>query len=245
MTLSLSFIGYTLAGVVFSVLTVLLLTNWRGRLQSGLLAFSTAVSSVWGFALAWGQLLPAGLSESQLLLIEMCHDGAWLAFLSTLLSGATGSERLWAMRYGGGVLVGALLVAGIGLEFAAGFEWAVIRTSQFLILGSLLTALFALVGVEQIYRNARESQRHGLKFLCLGVGGIFAYDLFLYSNAILFGQLSPLFWGVRGFVVTMCIPLIAISAQRSQNWSVGIFISRQIVCLVLIDSKILKVASVL
>ncbi len=38
---------------------------------------------------------------------------------------------------------------------------------------------YALVGIEQIYRNARESQRRGLKTLCLGVGGIFAYDLFL------------------------------------------------------------------
>lgn len=228
-TPSLSIVGYALAGTVFFVLTVLLLINWQGRLQGRLLAFSAAMSSVWGFTLAWGHLTPENLSDFQLLLIEMCHDGAWLVFLSTVMSGPVGNRRAWVMRYGGVFLIAGLLVAGIGPELVSGPDWTVDLTSEVLRLGSILTAFFALVVIEQIYRNARESQRRGLKYLCIGVGGIFAYDLFLYSDAILFGKISPLFWGVRGYVVSLCIPLIAVAAHRSPTWSAGIFVSRQIV----------------
>jgi hypothetical protein len=58
----------------------------------------------------------------------------------------------------------------------------------------------------------------------------FAYDLFLQtSNAALFGQVSKRFWAVRGFVVAMRSPLEIIAAKRSPTWSVGVFVSQQIV----------------
>jgi len=95
--------------------------------------------------------------------------------------------------------------------------------------GSLLTALFVLIALEQIYRNARTSQRRGLKFLCLGIGTIFAYDIFLYSNAILSDTMSPLLWGVRGVIALMCVPLIRVATTRKPAWRTGMFVSRRVV----------------
>lgn len=222
------FIGYGLAGLVYLVLAILLITNFRGRLRGGLLAFAAVVSTAWAFVLAWSAHT-SDLTEAQLFFVEIGHDMVWLVFLSTLLSGAIGTGQYWLVRYGGIVLAGGILALGLGREIYSNYNLQAEGAGSVLILGSLLTALYALVAIEQIYRNARESQRKGLKYLCIGVGGIFAYDLFLYSNASLVGQISDAFWGVRGFVVAMCVPLIAIAAQRSPSWSVGIFVSRQVV----------------
>ena len=50
----------------------------------------------------------------------------------------------------------------------------------------LSLSLSGLVLVEQFYRNVQPQQRWGIKFLCLGLGGIFACDFYLYSDALLF-----------------------------------------------------------
>ena len=225
---SLQNIGYGLAGTVYLVLAILLLTSFRGRLRGGLLAVAALVSAAWAFFMSWGAQA-ASVTAVHLFVAEMLHDAIWIVFLSALLAGAVGARQLLVMRYGGTVLIAVLTVVGIGREIYARYDAEVPDSSGVLVMGSILTSLYVLVLIEQIYRNARESQRRGLKYLCLGVGGIFAYDLFLYSNAVLAGQVSELLWGARGFAVALCIPLIAVAAQRSPSWSVGIFVSRQIV----------------
>ena len=225
---SLQQIGYGLSGLTYLLLSILLLTSFRGRLRGGLLTAAALTTAAWSLAI----ILLARTSATtplQLFLTEISHDAVWLVFLSALLSGAVSAARYWLVRYGGILLAAGILIVGVGQELYLNYDVRAQGSGGTLILGSLLTALYALVVIEQIYRNARESQRHGLKYLCLGVGGIFAYDLFLYSNAILTGQVSAVFWAARGFVVAMCAPLIAVAAQRSPSWSVGIFVSRQVV----------------
>ncbi len=108
---NLQYIGYGLAGLVYLVLAILLLTNFRGRLRGVLLTAVAVISTVWAFLLAWGAHT-AGLSSAQLFFIEMGHDAVWLVFLSALLSGAIGTRQYWAARYGGIVLVGGILALG-------------------------------------------------------------------------------------------------------------------------------------
>ena len=225
---SLQYIGYGLAGLVYLFLAILLLTNFKGRLRGGLLAGAAVVSTAWAFVLAWAAQT-SGLTGSQLFFVEMGHDAVWLVFLSALLRGAIGTRRDWVLRYGGIAMVGGILAVGIGSEMYANYDLQAEGAESVLVLGSVLTALFALVAIEQIYRNTRKSQRKGIKYLCIGLGGIFAYDLFMYSNAMVTGQINDVFWGVRGYVVAMCLPLIAVAAQRSPSWSVDIFVSRHVV----------------
>jgi len=220
--------GYGLAALFHIVLAVLLVTSYRGRLQGGALLAAVVVAAAWCVNLAWNAYGP-GLPSFEIFVAEIVHDGAWLVFLSALLSGAAGLARAWLVRWGGVALAAAILVIGTVQTITGNGPAAQGGAGETLVLGSLLTSLYGLVLIEQIYRNAREAQRGGLKFLCIGLGAVFAYDLLLYSNAILAGQISPLLWGVRGFVIAMCVPLIAVAAQRSPTWSVGIFVSRQVV----------------
>ena len=56
--------------------------------------------------------------------------------------------------------------------------------------GFLLVSVVGLVLVEQIMRNAHIESRRAVKYLCIGLGVIFAYDFYLYSNALLFQGLD-------------------------------------------------------
>jgi putative PEP-CTERM system histidine kinase len=83
--------------------------------------------------------------------------------------------------------------------------------------------------VEQIYRNTPSEQRWAIKYLCVGVGGLFAYDFYMYANGLLFKQLDGAIWSARGVVFAMVVPLIAVSASRNPQWSLRVFVSRHVV----------------
>lgn len=229
MLVNLPSIGYGLAGFAFLILSALLVTSWQGKLHGAMLTLAALMSSLWGFALAISMSDPA-LAVMKVFLAETLRNGSWLVFLSVLFAGGTGGgagHRV--LVYGGPVLAGVVLFSGVGLYVAERAGLPSPGVGAALISGSLALSLFALIMVEQIYRNARESQRNGLKYIGLGLVGLFAYDLVLYSHGILFGRIDGLFWSVRGIVATLCVPLIAVSAQRMPNWSVGIFVSRHVV----------------
>jgi putative PEP-CTERM system histidine kinase len=83
--------------------------------------------------------------------------------------------------------------------------------------------------LEQIYLNAREGGRYALKFLVIGLGLAFVYDLFLFSQAHLLRGIEPATWQARGLVTALTVPLIAIAARRNPQWSLNLFISRHVV----------------
>ena len=87
--LNLGVIGYGLAGLFYLVLTVLLVTSWRGRLLGGLMVSACLLSSVWGFALAWQAADPESLS-AWVFALEVLRDAAWITFLLKLVAGPEG-----------------------------------------------------------------------------------------------------------------------------------------------------------
>ena len=228
MNSELSVAGYAFAGISFLMLTLILLVRSRGKFHTAWLTMATAASAGWGFILAFGG--PAFTEVTfPLFLVEILHDGIWLFFLAMLLGGAISQTRFLAIRFGGLastffiIVIGSWAYSGVSIgPYLPELGWT-------LFFGSLLTSSFAFVGLEQIYRNSRLSQRKGLKYLCMGVGAIFAYDIFLYSNAILSNEISNLLWNVRGVVVVMCVPLIGVAIVRGSTWLGGIFVSRHVV----------------
>ena len=95
------------------------------------------------------------------------------------------------------------------------------------ILTRLLLAVTGLLLVENLFRNTPEERRWGIKYLCIGLGGLFAYDFYLFSEALLFKRINPDLLHARGFVDAVIVPLIAVSAARNPEWSVEVFVSRR------------------
>src|SRR4029453_17023429 len=86
-----------------------------------------------------------------------------------------------------------------------------------------------LILLEQIYRNSSEVARESLKYLVCGVGALFTYDLFLYSQAELLRAITADAWNAGGALFAFAAPLFAAAVHREPQWSLEVFVSRQAV----------------
>ena len=93
----------------------------------------------------------------------------------------------------------------------------------------LLFSILGLVLVEQLYRNTTSEHRWSIIFLCISAGSIFAYDLFVFSNAMLTQTIDYEFWSARGIVNVLIAPTLLIAATRNPDLAPHIHVSRQFV----------------
>lgn len=217
--------GYAIVGVLFTLLAVLLVTSWWGHRPGGYLIFASLANAAWGFLLAWS-IAGSAVDPLAVFVIEVVRAASWVVFL-VYLAGRIGVSR--NMRLGAVGLCALVLAGGIG-------TWVNLRwfggsgdVGRVLFPGGLAIALTGLLLIEQIYRNSPPEARWGLKALVLGLGGIFAYDLFLYSQAVLFNAIDATTWAARGVISVFFVPAIAIAARRNPDWEMRIFVSRQVV----------------
>lgn len=215
-------ISYGTTSVLFLLLTMLLVTSWRGHPAGGRLIAAAAVTSIWAVVLMVSELDPVPLLI--VYLAEVIHGGVWLMALIAI----GGSSIPRSVAIGSYVVWIGLVVLGLGLP-VFGAELTGSAVTSLMSRGQLLLSLLGLVLLEQIYRNSDVRARATLKWLVVGIGGLFTYDLFLYSQAELFRGISADAWWARGVVYALCVPLIAIAARRNPEWSLDVFVSRHVV----------------
>jgi putative PEP-CTERM system histidine kinase len=221
--------SYALAAAAYLIFTILLVTGWRRRLQGGLLVLATGFTALWAVVhvswAGWG-FPPAALVQT----LETLHLLVWLVFLFGILRNAQGEKpsSIGGMRtFTAFVYVISTLL--LVLPFIAGRLWPEGEAIKSGFLGYVLLTVSGLFLVENLYRNTRPEQRWGIKFLCLGIGGIFAYEFYMYAQALLFRQLDVSLWSARGAVYALVAPLMGISVARNPQWSLSVFISRKFV----------------
>lgn len=219
--LDIGVISYSAAALLFIVLSLLLLTSWRGRLQGALLVGACIVTVVWAIIVAYHAALgyPASFFVSAL---EIIRNAVWFTFLIRLLHPAEIAASMSARLKTLAALVLGICVLLLILLYGGG-------SAYINILGHVFLSIIGLGLVEQVYRNTIPERRWALKFLCLGIGGMFAYDLFLYSDALLLQRVDIDLWNARGIITALAVPLIALSAARNPQWSLDVFVSRGIV----------------
>ncbi len=223
MAISTGTVSYAAAAMAFLLLFVLLVTTWRGRLPGMLLAVACLGTAIWAGVAAYLAARPnSAVLAAEVL--EVLRSAVWFAFLMVLLG--------YSQKF-----VGPLRRAAVGLAafcavvLAATVYSGVVsapRPEMFGILGRLMLAVIGIVLVEQLYRNVQPQQRWGIKFLCLGLGGMFAYDFYLYSDALLFQRVNADIWTARGVVNAMVVPLLAVATARNPKWSLEVSVSRRI-----------------
>ena len=232
-TLSIGAVSYGIAAAAFLLLTGLLVSGWRGKFQGALLAAAAGVTALWAGLSAYASAMSGALSALADLM-EIARDGLWLLFLWKLLAARVVPENVATHQrlkrwFGLGVsLFGAILVATFALHAQL---LASSPQAQFItvIIGRVVLAVIGLALVEQLYRNAPEAQRWAIKYFCLGLGALFAYDFYLYSDAMLFRVVDTGIWSARGFINALLVPLIAVSAARNPHWSLDVHVSRRVV----------------
>lgn len=217
--------GYAAAAVAFVLLTLLMLTSWRGRLQGGLLVAAAGLSAAWAAAAA----IDVGTSTHWQLIatLEVLRNTAWLAFLARLTPAGQGVAGL-PRHFASLAPAAFVLIYGLFNVHAPGAIDVVPHVIGTLVTTGLVTAIAGLVLLEQFYRALRLEPRRTVLPLIIGVGGLLAYDLFLYSHGLLFKGIHGELWAARGFANVLAVPLLLLAASRNPSWSVGVFVSRHV-----------------
>lgn len=220
------------ATIAYAFFALLLLFSWRESLQGKLLFISMAVSACWALA----AVRVAQHQDSSLLIyqsLEIIRYIAWYAFLLKLFDVALSyaDEKItsyqkfvqWALPLATGFAVFLLLNEVLADVFNLPGQFVLGLT------GNVILALIGLAILEQLFRNMSARYRWATKYLFLGAGGIFAFDFYLYADALLFYSIDQNLWEARGIVHMVAVPLLAISSARNKSWSLNIFVSRDIV----------------
>lgn len=217
--------GNATAATFYLFLAILLLVNWRGQAVGGLLILACVANIAWALVLA-ADLYGWPITTFSAFVTEILRTGSWLTFLALLLAKIGASRILVAsgvLTWGAVIATGALLRYNV-LAFPLGTTLVSILNA-----GGLLMAMLGLLLVEQLHRNSPDESRRGIKVLMIGIGGIFVYDLFLYSQNLMLGGIVPWAWSGRGLVNAALVPVIAFAARANKEWNLDIFVSRQVV----------------
>ena len=110
----------------------------------------------------------------------------------------------------------------VSLQLLPAAQWA--RAQLVQALGMIVLALILL---EQLFRNVTDDARWNVKPLLLALFGQFGFDLYLYSDALLFNQIDADAFAIRGFVHALVIPLLLVATVRSRDWTTKIRLSQK------------------
>jgi len=243
-----------LASLAYGVLAAL---TWRAQHAQAagwgraplLFLLAAIVNAAWAF---FGALDRVAVSATPAYLaagLDALRLALWCAFLLSLLQPAATPrprvrERSWLFAATVAV-AGAAAAAWVQRVLQGRYESG---ASVPALAAILAFAVLGLVLVEQLFRNLAEDSLWNAKPLCLGLGVIFAFDLYLYSEALLLGRLDPDGLSVRGAVSALAMPLLLAASRGRADWLRRLQVSRSMAfhsaTLVLVGAYLLFIAGV-
>ena len=166
-------------------------------------------------------------------LFDALRIGAWLGFLLLLigewgeLPATTSQSKLRAWRLAGmaGLLVAAIVLPEDPPWLGTGQERGAIEA--FLVL--LGISVLGLALTEQLYRRTPSDRQWAIKPLVIGLAGMFAFDLVMYAEAVLFSYLDPRMWAARGVAHAFVMLFVAVATARNTAWTIDLHVSRGLV----------------
>lgn len=231
MPLDIGAVSHATAAAAFLALLVLVALSWRQGFIGAWLVAACGLTALWAAGVAWNAWAAAGF-DAQVHMLEVLRTGGWIAFLMSVLflTRSAGHPRpAWLVTAGVVTLVCLAVLALDLMDAGSATRSIVIAGVDLSIFGRLVLAVVGLLLVENLLRNTRPEHRWGIKFLCFGVGGLFAYDFLMYADALLFHTVNANLMEARGVTNALIVPLIAVSARRNPDWSIDVFVSRQVI----------------
>ncbi len=214
--------SYGLGAVVYLAFALHLVfhpaARGRGRVGWALLATSLLCATWSTCGLVYSlQPHPTFLLLGQL--ADLLRYGGWFLFLLFLLTpagtavSATPNGRLLSRLAAALLAIGGLMQLGI-------FGWvpALAPHPRLVLVLSLCISVLALTLLEQLLRNVTDDSLWNVKPLAIGLGAVFAFDLYLFSTAALFNRIDADAFIIRGGIHCLAIPLLAVSTTRGRDW---------------------------
>nr|WP_315219507.1 XrtA/PEP-CTERM system histidine kinase PrsK [uncultured Duganella sp.] len=221
-------LSYGLAALAFLALAALLLGGWSRRRHAGALLLACLCCAAWAALIAADAAGLAGAGR-WVDVMEVARNAACSFFILRLLGYPRADARWRWVGYCAGYGIAILLALLPGWRLAEAEKLAEVEGLALAVLLAMRTvmAVAGMVLVEQLYRQKDAQSQWAVKYACLGIGGIFAYDFYLYCDAMLVRRVSADIWAARGVVNALTVPLIAVAVARSASWPSGMLLSRQ------------------
>jgi putative PEP-CTERM system histidine kinase len=228
----LSSIGYGLGALGYGALSAQLALRARRSPRGRLLLAACLASVGWELAGFFVGTWPDRWSWRAYEVLDAVMWGAWISFLASLVAASSKPDSVWKRASGALIAIAVLVLAVVPLRDAMD----PLSSRSLPLSGStwtfglwLVACVTGLVLCEQLFRVTGLDRRWAMKPLCVGLGAMFAYDLFVFSDAQLMQQLDPAFWSARGLVHAMAIPLVMVASARNRDWMIDIAVSRAMV----------------
>ena len=225
--------GLTLVGLAYGAYALYLATRAAPVATSELATrwFVAAVllSAAWGLAGLVDLWSPKQVSWHVVQGLDQARYGAWLGFLLWLLG--PGRDRTGvaprALPSGAWLAWLGLMLLAAGINLWSGVTTAERRqVFQFVGASHLAWAVTGLLLVEQVFRNQADATRWAAKPLCLGLGGLFAFDVYLYAQVLMFGAIDEDALAARALVHALAVPLLLVASRRHRQWITKVQVSQ-------------------
>lgn len=218
---NIGFYSYGMASLAYIMVMILAFIIRRNSPLGTALLAATAFTALWASAVTVSTLL----WEPQVRLIqltEILRTASWIFVLLTLLgTRLQGTNHIlatdrWVPWFATAILL--VLAAVFGVEplveqLSPAFDISLYANFS----AWLAMSIVGLLLLEQFFRNSNEDELWATKHMCVGLGILFAFDFFMYAEALLFRHLDQALWQARGFVSTMAAALMAISIARTDR----------------------------
>jgi len=249
LALDLSASGSLLAGLAYTALAIRLAQTGRLKRASGrsswLFGAALASSALWGWA---GVAASPAISPLWVGLFDLARYACWFALLLSLLAPAIAQRRQRGIAVLLPVAITLVALGVVSLFVQELGSPAGTNGARLALFDALALPVFGVVLVEQLFRNLADDSRWNAKPLCLGLSVVFFFDLYVYSQAVLFGRLDPDAVSIRGAIHALAVPLLFMAFQRRNDWIARLRISRAAAfhsaALILIGVYLLVVAAV-
>ena len=229
--MDIALISHSTAAAAFLVLTVLLVVSWRRGAVGAILFVACAITTLWAAVSAY-DAWRGGTLHNFVGVLEVLRSAGWLSFLLSLLLLNRSAGKFPSAWLIAPPAIAIICLAVIAFDLVRGTNDSVTLPGinlDIALFGRFALAVGGLLLMENLLRNTRADRRWGIKYLCFGIGGLFAYDFFMYADALLFHRVNPDLLAARGIIGAVTVPLIAVAARRNPAWSLDIFVSRQVV----------------
>ncbi|HYM32609.1 MAG TPA: XrtA/PEP-CTERM system histidine kinase PrsK [Candidatus Cybelea sp.] len=221
-------LAFELCALAYAALAIaFLVRGGRGRADYILIA-AAGITALWAADGALARI-SGGFPIISIVLgtsfrpLEILRDATWILLLMEIMAlggGAADLPSATGVRRAGRTVILTTVLAGVAVALAEIYlETSELGASatglEIAFVIRIMIALGGLALLENLIRNSTEEGFWSIKYLGIGLGGIFAYDFFTFANALLFRAADPALLEIRGAVALLVVPLIVIGTRRS------------------------------
>jgi putative PEP-CTERM system histidine kinase len=213
-----------ICAVAYLGLALLLALHSERRAHARLLVAACAATGLWSLGLVSAREGLVGPVPEALL--DVLRLGLWVAFVATAcregnLAGHSSTLRVPVLV----CAASGLVLVGVALAWPAPSSALLMAWLH----ARLAFTVCGLVLIEAVVRQARAPVLWRVRYLGLGVGAIFVYELFVWSDALLFWRVDAALVAARAGVSLIAVPLVGAAAARNPHWSTELRLARRAV----------------